>query len=98
MFKRLLPGLAAWPLVAVAAFAWTQTPGRAFEPDAPRAVPAVVVPHQIPFDAAVAEQMFALDRHVRMDMVLSASPAAGSGWAASTAAAPVLALSVGAGK
>jgi hypothetical protein len=92
MLKHVLSRFGAGVLVIAGCVIWNQRPGRAAQLESPRPVPRPFPISDIsetPLDSSVAMQMFALDRHARMDMVLSA----GSG-ARRAADAPVLSVVV----
>ena len=100
MFKRLFPGLVISSLV-IAGVVWGQISGRAFEQETPRVpIRAEARPgtYELPLNSAVALQLFALERHARVDMILYGSGS--SGWQlASIASAPtVVALGVSTGR
>jgi hypothetical protein len=73
MFKRLFPGLVISSLVIAGVF-WGQISGRAFQQGSPPGVPILPAPravgYELPLNSAVAQQMFALERHARVDTIL----------------------------
>src|SRR6266508_258577 len=102
MLKRCLSGGVVWTLGLAGCFAWGQLSGRAFQQESPPVVPiraeAGAVKYEIPLNSVVAQQMFALERHARADMILYANGS--NGWQlASIAAAPtVVALGASTGR